>query len=132
MPPDGRFLLDTNVLIALIAGEPAVVAEVRSAAAIFVPAIALGELYYGARKSGRPTENLQVIDRLTAGAAVLVCGPETARRYGETKAELRAAGTPIPENDIWIAALAREHELTLVTRDAHFALVAGLPAVSWR
>lgn len=76
--------------------------------------------------------NLQVIDRLTAGAAVLACGPETARRYGQAKAKLRAAGTPIPENDIWIAALALEHELTLVTRDAHFAVVAGLTSVPWR
>ncbi len=132
MPPGGRVLLDTNILIALIAGEPAVVAQVRSAAAIFLPAIALGELYYGARKSGRPTENLQVIDRLAAGAAVLACGPETARRYGQVKAELRAAGTPIPENDIWIAALALEHGLTLVSRDSHFAAVAGITAVPWR
>lgn len=132
MPPGGRFLLHTNILIALLAGESAVVAEVRSAAAIFLPAIALGELYYGALKSGRPAENLQVIDRLTAGAAVLACGPETARRYGQAKAKLREAGTPIPENDIWIAALALEHELTLVTRDAHFAVVAGLTSVPWR
>lgn len=132
MPPAGRYLLDTNILIALLAGEPAVLAEAGRAAATFVPTIALGELYYGARKSGRPTENLQVIERLAAGAALLPCGPETARRYGEVKAELRAAGTPIPENDIWIAALALEHGLTLVTRDSHFAAVAGITAVSWR
>ena len=73
-----------------------------------------------------------MIERLAASAALLPCGPETARRYGEVKAELRAAGTPIPENDIWIAALALEHSLTLVTRDAHFAVVAGITAVPWR
>lgn len=132
MPPGGRFLLDTNILIALIAGEPAVVAGVRSAAATFVPAIALGELYYGAQKSGRPTENLNVIDRLAAAAAVLACGHDTARRYGELKAQLRASGTPIPENDIWIAALSREYDLTLVTRDSHFEAVAGLATSPWR
>jgi len=132
MPPGGRYLLDTNILIALLAGEPTVLAEAGKAAAMSVPAIALGELYYGARKSGRPTENIQVIDRLAAGAVVLPCGAETARHYGEVKAELRAAGTPIPENDIWIAALALEYGLTLVTRDSHFAAVAGITAVPWR
>ncbi|MBK6423996.1 MAG: type II toxin-antitoxin system VapC family toxin [Gemmatimonadetes bacterium] len=132
MPPTGRYILDTNILIALLAGEPAALTEAGRAAATFIPTIALGELYYGARKSGRPTENLEVIERLAASAALLPCGPETARRYGEVKAELRAAGTPIPENDIWIAALALEHSLTLVTRDAHFAVVAGITAVPWR
>lgn len=100
--------------------------------AIFLPAIALGELYYGARKSGRPAANLEVIARLAMGTAVLACGPETARRSGELKAQLRAGGTPIPENDIWIAAVAREHDLTLVTRDSHVGVVAGLATVPWR
>ena len=92
MPPTGRYILDTNILIALLAGEPAALTEAGRAAATFIPTIALGELYYGARKSGRPTENLEVIERLAASAALLPCGPETARRYGEVKAELRAAG----------------------------------------
>jgi len=132
MPPGGRYLLDSNILIALIAGEAAVAGEMTIAAAVFVPAIALGELYYGARKSARSADNSQVIDRLSTSSAVLPCGPETARRYGEIKAQLRASGTPIPENDIWIAALALEHSLTLVTRDSHFAVVSGLSTVPWR
>lgn len=131
MPPPGRYLLDTNVLIALIAGEAAVTAAVTAASAVFVPAIALGELFYGAQKSGRPLQNLQAVERLSAAAAVLPCGVETARRYGELKARLRSAGTPLPENDIWIGALAVEHDLTLVSRDSHFAALPEITTVTW-
>ena len=69
--------------------------------------------------------------RRPPAAAVLPCDRATAARYGELKAALRAQGTPIPENDLWIAALARQHALTLVTRDAHFAGVRGLVVERW-
>ena len=131
MPPAGRYLLDTNLLIALIAGEASVTTAVTAAPAVFVPAIALGELFYGAQKSGRPSQNLQVIERLTAAAAVLPCGVETARRYGELKAALRTRGMPLPENDIWIAALAVEYDLTLATRDSHFEALPEISTVTW-
>ena len=132
MPPSGRYLLDTNILIALLAGESSVTTAVGGATAVFVPSIALGELYYGAEKSGRPQENVRIVERLSASAAVLACGAETARRYGMLKARLRSRGTPLPENDIWLAALALEHDIALATRDAHFAEVPEITTVSWR
>jgi tRNA(fMet)-specific endonuclease VapC len=131
MPATGRVLLDTNILIALLAEEPAVVRGVQDAEAVHVPAIALGELYYGAQKSARARDNVQRVSALAAASAVLSCDAETAARYGELKAALRAKGTPIPENDLWIAALARQHQLALVSRDAHFAGIEGLDVVSW-
>jgi tRNA(fMet)-specific endonuclease VapC len=91
----------------------------------------LGELYYGARKSARTAENVERVAAFAAAAAVLSCDAATAALCGELKAQLRAQGTPIPENDLWIAALARQHELTLVSRDAHFGAVRGLAVVSW-
>lgn len=131
MPATGSVLLDTNILIALLAEEPAVVQHVQQAEAVYVPAIALGELYYGARKSGRAAANVQRVSALAAASAVLACDAATAAAYGELKAELRAKGTPIPENDLWIAALARQHQLTLASRDAHFAAIAGLDVAAW-
>ena len=131
MPPAGRYLLDTNILIAVLAGESGALAAVGTAAAVFLPSVALGELFYGAQQSGRPVENTRAIEVLAAAGTVLSCGLETARRYGEMKARLRARGTPIPENDIWIAALAREHDLTLATRDSHFAALPEIATVSW-
>jgi tRNA(fMet)-specific endonuclease VapC len=131
MPPTGRVILDTNILIGLLAGEAAVLAGLRTAEAVYVPVIALGELYYGARKSARATENVERIAAFAATAAVLHCDGGTAAAYGELKAALRARGTPIPEKDLWIAALARQHALTLVSRDAHFAGVPGLAPERW-
>jgi tRNA(fMet)-specific endonuclease VapC len=98
---------------------------------IFTPSIVLGELYYGARKSTRVPENLARIEEFAARSTVLVCDTETARRYGEIKDRLRQKGRPIPENDIWIAAIALQYELTLVARDAHFENVDDLKVETW-
>jgi tRNA(fMet)-specific endonuclease VapC len=116
----GRYLLDTNIIIALFADEASVRTKLAQADEVFIPSIAIGELYYGARKSGRTQDNLARVDELVANSAVLGCDAETARRYGEVKNGLRIKGRPLPENDIWIAALALQYNLTLVTRDAHF------------
>ncbi len=131
MPPAGKVLLDTNILIALLAGETSVLAAIRLAPGVFVSVIALGELYYGAQKSGRSKENTERVEALAASAAVLPCGSETAHHYGRLKAELRTRGTPIPENDIWIAAVALEHNLILVTRDTHFQALPSLTLTDW-
>ena len=66
------------------------------------------------------------------GVDLLVPSEATAREYGRIKAELRAAGKPIPENDIWIAAQAREHGLPVATCDEHFKCVDGLTVLDWR
>jgi tRNA(fMet)-specific endonuclease VapC len=131
MPASGRVLLDTNIVIALLAGEQAVVERVRATAAVYVPVVALGELYYGARKSARTAENLERVAAFARAAAVLACDSETALVYGEVKAALRSLGKPIPENDLWIAAIARQHALLLVTRDEHFSIVPGLEVDRW-
>ena len=84
-----------------------------------------------ARKSTRVQDNLARIDDFASTNVVLACDTETARRYGEIKERLRARGRPIPENDIWIAAIALQHALTLATRDAHFETVEGLRLAAW-
>lgn len=128
---NGRYLLDTNVIIAFFAGEERVRGSLDAADEVFLPSIAIGELYYGARKSGRPEINLTRVDELVLTGVVLACDSETARRYGEIKNMLRIKGRPLPENDIWIAALARQHDLTLVTRDTHFEQIDDLNMATW-
>ena len=99
----GRFLLDTNIIIALFAGESPVQQQMGQADEVFLPGIVLGELYFGARKSHRVQRNLTRIDQLAASSTILVCDLETAREYGIIKGELRQKGRPIPENDIsWV------------------------------
>ncbi|NJM99728.1 MAG: type II toxin-antitoxin system VapC family toxin [Phormidesmis sp. RL_2_1] len=127
----GRFLLDTNIVIALFADEAIVKDNLAQASEVFIPSIVVGELCYGARKSGRVEVNLARVDELVAGSTILVCDAETARQYGEVKNKLRLKGRPLPENDVWIAALALQHDLILVTRDAHFQEVESLKTAAW-
>lgn len=126
----GRYLLDTNIIIALFADEEIVKDNLAQASEVFIPSIVIGELYYGARKSRRVEKNLARVDELVAGSTVLMCDAETARQYGEVKNKLRLKGRPLPENDVWITALTLQHALILVTRDA-FQEVENLQTVAW-
>lgn len=127
----GRFLLDSNIIIALFAQEQTVMEAARQAEEVFIPAIALGELYYGAQKSSRRQLNIARIDSLADANVILGCDYETARYYGEIKNKLKEKGRPVPENDMWIAACARQYNLILVTRDKHFYEIDALSLAAW-
>jgi tRNA(fMet)-specific endonuclease VapC len=131
MTVNDRFLLDTNAAIALVKGESGIREFVRRSAEIFVPVIAVGELYFGAEKSGRPSANRVYIQEFIQARTVLPCDVQVAREYGRVRAALRRQGTPIPDNDTWIAAIALHHRLTVVTRDKHFKYVPELSAMFW-
>jgi len=98
---------------------------------VFISSITVGELCYGAKKYARSTENLERSKNFVASITVLGCDIETAYRYGEVKNKLRYKGKPLPENDIWIAAITLRYNFTLVTRDAHFREVENLQTVIW-
>jgi tRNA(fMet)-specific endonuclease VapC len=127
----GRYLVDTNIVIAYFAGERPLLDRFETATEINASVVTLGELVYGAMKSSRPRENLIRLEQLRSAVALLRCDAETARRYGELKNELRRKGRPIPENDIWIAATALQHGLTLVTPDSDFEHVEGIDREIW-
>ncbi len=127
----GKYLLDTSVIIGLFAKDEATITQLERAKSVFIPSIAVGELHYGARKSARVEANLEQINRLVAASVVLPSDGETAYWYGIVKDRLRRMGKPIPENDIWIAAIALQHHLTLATRDKHFQVVEGLRVTMW-
>lgn len=121
-----RVVLDTNIVIALIAGDPEILGLLENKTAVFLAVPVLGELYRGAYGSSRVEDNLARLGTLIARLATLVCDVETASHYGYLKQQLRAKGRPIPENDLWIAAIARQHELAVMTRDKHFNYLAGV------
>ena len=123
---NGSLLLDTNAVIALFTGEPAAAERFESDDAVFLCVHVLGELRYGALASSRVVENLAHLERFTAPIPVLPCDAETVVHYADIRFGLRKRGKPIPENDIWIAAIARQHGLTLLSRDAHFRRIDGL------
>lgn len=128
---NGKYLLDTNIVIAIFAGDTDVLERLAHCNEVSLPAIVLGEPYYGARKSTHVDANIGRIDDLAASSVLLGCDIDTSRHYGRIKNYLRAKGRPIPENDIWIAAVAQQHGLTLVSRDTHFHEVDTLSLEVW-
>lgn len=127
----GEYLLDTSVVIPLFRGEVAVQERLERAEQTFLSSVVLGELHYGAERSERTAEQLDQIRAFVGLSVPLPCDWETAIHYGRIKDRLRRHGRPIPENDVWIAATAIQHELVLATRDAHFHEVEGLVAERW-
>lgn len=127
----GRYLLDSNIVIALFANEFSVIKSIRQAGAVYIPSIVIGELCYGAFNSTKADQNLARVRELEEFSPVVPCDRDTAWHYGEIKQQLKREGKPIPENDIWIAATARQFDLILVTRDNHLLNVEGISVVSW-
>lgn len=125
------FLLDTNAIIALQRQQAQLLALLTTATDVFIPAIAIGELYFGAYNSSRVEDNRRAVAAFAAQRAILNIDAQTADVYGLIKQTLRVKGRPIPENDIWIAALAVQYNLTVITNDDHFAAVDGITALSW-
>ncbi|HEY4613585.1 MAG TPA: type II toxin-antitoxin system VapC family toxin [Bacteroidota bacterium] len=128
---DGKVLLDTNIVIALFGGDALVRKQISRITEVFIPSIVLGELYYGAFKSKLVQSNFDRLYELTLHSTILPCDQSIAEVYGYIKNQLRAKGLPVPENDIWIAAIAMHHNLTLVTRDDHFQAIDDITIASW-
>ncbi len=128
---NGRYLLDTNIVIALFANDNKVREQLRRDCEIFIPSIVMGELFFGAAKSKKKDDNIQRIEEFAINSAVLSCDLETAREYGMIKERLKLKGKPIPENDLWIAAIAKQKNLILVSRDNHFSEIDDLQIINW-
>lgn len=126
-----HFLLDTNIIIAFFKEDQSVIEHLSKGSDIFLSSIVLGELYFGAENSKQQKSNFEKIDRLASLLPILTCDLDTAKCYGKIKNKLKSEGTPIPENDIWIAALADQYEMNLVTRDNHFKHIERLKLERW-
>lgn len=127
----GRHLLDTNIIVALFKDDENVRTKIAASAEVFVPAIAIGELYYGAQHSAKVEKNMKQVREFAAASTVLPVELTTAEHYGQIKNDLKTKGRPLPENDVWIAAIARQHSLTVITRDQHFKEINGLLLDEW-
>ena len=121
-------LLDTNAYTALLAGEAEVLDALASAEMVLVSAVVLGELYAGFKGGRQERHNARVLEDFLRRPAVrsLDMTRATAEVFGVVKHQLRQAGTPIPINDVWIAAHALESGSWLITYDRHFMQVPGL------
>ena len=123
-----RVALDTNRLTDLLGGDKQLEEALESYREIYIPLPVLAELKVGLLGGSGPAENERHIRQFLRkpGTHLLFPAKETADQYAKLFLQLRKAGTPIPINDVWIAALVLEHDLTLITRDSHFDRVPQL------
>ena len=117
-----RVALDTNRITDLFRGDLDLAEQLSTAEEVWIPLFALGEIKAGFQGGTQQRRNESLLNRLLAKPTVRVLLPsrETAEHYARIFVQLRRAGTPVPDNDLWIAALVLEHDLMLITRDRHF------------
>ena len=124
-----RIALDTNRYVDFTRGVPEAVEPLRRAERIYLPMIVLAELRAGFACGTRALENERNLVRFLNRPRVEVLAPdeETSQHHARLYRQLRVQGTPIPTNDLWIAALVVQHDLLLLARDAHFDHLPQLP-----
>ncbi len=124
-------ILDTNAVSALLSGDPALAQLLEPSERHHLPVIVIGEYRYGLLRS-RHRQTLQAfLETLIRESLVLRVDEATTAHYAAVRNELREKGRPIPENDVWIAALALQHDQPLVSRDDHFDEITGLQRLGW-
>jgi predicted nucleic acid-binding protein len=123
-----RVALDTNRLTDLFQGDARLADELGYCDEVWVPLVVLAEIKAGFFGGTQQTRNEALLQGLLAKATVGVLMPThaTADHYARVFVQLKRAGTPIPDNDLWIAAMVLEHNLTLITRDRHFERIPQL------
>ena|ERR1022692_3286911 len=124
-------ILDTNALSAAADDDPGVSAVLARAELMAIPVIVLGEYRHGIAQSRNRASYESWLTGLLNDCMVLDVTEPTTHSYAEITLELKRKGKPIPTNDIWIAALCRQHSLALLSRDRHFDLVAGNKRIEW-
>ncbi len=126
-----KILLDTNIVIEIFAGNPKLSKRLDLFQELFIPSIVLGELYVGINRVRNRTKHLQILNSFISLVNIIPVDEATSKIYGEIVAALFKKGKPIPSNDVWIAALAIQHQVALLTRDKHFNEIEGLLLEHW-
>ena len=124
-------ILDTNALSAFVDGDAGVGDALRTQARAAIPVIVLGEFRYGIAQSRRRSSYEAWLESSLIHFDILPVTDETAIAYATLRVTLKRSGRPIPSNDAWIAALALQHHLPILSRDEHFDVVPGLNRRSW-
>jgi len=124
-------ILDTNALSAFADNIPGAIEAVSAARVVAIPIVVLGEYRYGIAHSRRERDYEKWLRPFLETCQILEIAEETIPSYVGVRSELRHLGKPIPANDVWIAALCRQHGLPLLSRDAHFDRVKGLRRLHW-
>lgn len=126
MSMNTNLVLDTSAVLAYFQGNDAARDALNFAEVVYLPAVSVGELYFGARKCSRPAQEEAKIEAIIDRTVALNVDYDTARVYGAVIHQLEVEGKRIPLNDIWIAAVTMQHGCTLLARDSHFTRIEGL------
>ncbi|WP_166443041.1 PIN domain-containing protein [Phragmitibacter flavus] len=119
--------LDTSVVVKHLRGlSPQISQRLAEAEELYLPTVALGELLFGVERSGDDPRARVPLEKFLRDVVIIATDDQTAAHYAKLRAHLAGQGTPIPDNDIWIAATAQRHQLPLYHDDGHFALLSGL------
>lgn len=128
---NGTICLDSSILIRCLRGDADLQSRIAAVPQPVLPVIVLAELLAGAMLSRKSEQERRRVEAMAADCRLASPNPATAVRFAEIKSALRKAGTPIPDHDIWIAALCLQHDWELAFRDKHFPLVPGLRCLPW-
>ena len=124
-------ILDTNALSAVADGEASAMELVAGADRIVLPVIVLGEYRLGIAQSRHRADYEGWLRKWIAAVPVLDVDEATTHSYSAIGLELKKKGRPIPTNDVWIAALARQYNLPIISRDTHFDYVREIKRFVW-
>ena len=124
-------ILDTNAVSALLSGDESLGEILTSAERHHLPLPVVAEYQFGLLGSRKRRRLESLFRRLEADSIILLPDCETAAIYADIRFDLKQHGTPIPENDVWIAALAKQFSLEIVSQDLHFDHVAGVKRLDW-
>jgi len=124
-------ILDTNALSAYADEQMSVFQALSAANILALPVVVIGEYRYGIRLSRQRSGYQQWLNEFIGTCRILDIDESTTNYYADIRVELKESGTPIPVNDVWIAALSRQHGLPVLSRDRHFDAVSGVQRVTW-
>lgn len=124
-------ILDTNALSAMADKDQSLMGVISAGAPLALPFIAFAEFRYGLLGSNRPEAGLQLLANLISIIPLLLPDLETLEEYAHIKDHLKRVGRTIPDNDIWIASLARQHAMPVLSRVRHFDFIPGIQRIDW-
>ncbi len=124
-------ILDTNALSAWAGGNAGIEMPLRSSSRLVTPSVVLGEYYFGIRQSRHRRRYEDWLRRNLPLTEIATITAATASSYADIRLELKQRGTPVPSNDAWIAALARQHGQPILSNDKHFDLIPGVKRIAF-
>ncbi|MSO21338.1 MAG: type II toxin-antitoxin system VapC family toxin [Acidobacteria bacterium] len=124
-------VLDTNAVSAIADAETSIAKFFKHEGDICIPVVVMGEYRFGISQSRRKADCERWLEAMISSCRILDITDETASWYARLRLQQKTSGKPIPSNDLWIAALCRQHSLPILSRDRHFDVVTGLTRITW-